>query len=325
MPYIKNPSFHPHPQLSRLVAPLPARKRRELEHRLSRCNHSTPIRIWKNYILVDFESYDYCQKHKITVDVSYLAFRNEEEATIWICKNQYNREDISDEMQRYIIGRRFTAEKTIKNRKAAAIKQLAKEQMQLNGTPSVFLPPDIIYDNTQATLTEMLGSEYHVAPQTVRKYAVYASMIDQLYDTEPAFTKKILQGEIYIGHDSLAEVTAMNAGELSQLCKYFLGSTERRPSYTKYKAMLESGKKKPQKQPPSAGSIKEMPEYDPDSEVSSLTLTIPSWIGSIQRAERNSDFSRITERAREKLIAELVNLIHIADNTIISLKEKRHG
>lgn len=145
MPYIKNPSFHPHPQLSRLVAPLPARKRRELEHRLSRCSHSTPIRIWKNYILVDFESYDYCLKHKITVDVSYLAFRSEEEATIWICKNQYNREDI------------------------------------------------------------------------------------------------------------------------------------------------------------------------------------PSWIGSIQRAERNSDFSKITERAREKLISELINLIHIADNTIILLKEKRHG
>lgn len=325
MPYIKNPSFHPHPRLSRLVAPLPTRKWRELEHNLSRCSHSLPIRIWKNYILVDFEVYEYCLKHKITVDVSYLAFRSEEEATIWLCKNQYSRADLSDEMQRYIIGQRFTAEKTIKNRKVAAIKQRTKEQIELTGTPSVFLPPDIVHDTTQATLAEELGAEYHVAPQTVRKYAVYASMIDQLYDAEPAFTKKILRGEIHIGHESLAEVTAMNAGELMRLSKYFLESTERRPSYTKYKAMLETSKKKPPQQLPSTGSIKEMPEYDPDSEVSSLTLTIPSWIGSIQRAERNSDFSKITERARARLISELINLIHIADNTIISLKEKHHG
>lgn len=325
MPLIKNPSFIPHPQLSRLVAPLAPRKQRELVRNLARWGCSDPIRIWQNYVLVDLEAYDYCIKHNIAVNVRYIAFQCLEDATAWICKSQFSREDISEAMRRYIIGAHFRAEKQRRIREVSTAKQLTKDQVQPKGAHSVFTVTDNLFETSLTRTAEILASQYHVSAATVRKYATYATMMDQLYSMEPALAAKVMRGEIYIGYDNLLEVTSMNAGDVVRLSKYFLEGPDRRPTYTKFKAMLEKSREKPQQAVPPPGSIKEMPEYDPDAEVSSLALTIPSWIGSIQRAERNSDFFKITERARAKLIYELNNLIFTANNTISALKEKQHG
>lgn len=63
-----------------------------------------------------------------------------------------------------------------------------------------------------------------------------------------------------------------------------------------------------------APEIKQMPKYDPDAELSSLTLTIPSWISSIERTRNTADFEYVSKDAIYKMNLQLQILqeaIHI--------------
>lgn len=54
--------------------------------------------------------------------------------------------------------------------------------------------------------------------------------------------------------------------------------------------------------------IKNMPEYNPDAEVTGLTLTVPSWGSSIYRVLNKADLGNITPQARDKLVVALSDL-----------------
>jgi hypothetical protein len=64
-----------------------------------------------------------------------------------------------------------------------------------------------------------------------------------------------------------------------------------------------------------------MPEFDPDASITELTLTIPHWVGSIQRTQSHTDFSIISDGARKKLIEALTNLEEIAFELLILIQE----
>lgn len=66
--------------------------------------------------------------------------------------------------------------------------------------------------------------------------------------------------------------------------------------YARHKA-----KKKSSKEP----IIKQMPAYDPDAEISSLTLTIPTWISSMNRTKSIAKFSEVTTNGLCKLEQQL--------------------
>ena len=73
-------------------------------------------------------------------------------------------------------------------------------------------------------------------------------------------------------------------------------------------------------------SVKDMPEYDPDAEITGLTLTIPSWCSSIERAMRNADFTKLSPLAKEKLLLALFELEDKIENLIDTIKEDEyHG
>ena len=61
-------------------------------------------------------------------------------------------------------------------------------------------------------------------------------------------------------------------------------------------------------------SVKDMPAYDPDAEITGLTLTIPSWSSSIDRTKNKADLSSISDNARVRLAEALAELqIKIAE------------
>lgn len=55
-------------------------------------------------------------------------------------------------------------------------------------------------------------------------------------------------------------------------------------------------------------TIKTMPAYDPDTEVAGLTLTIPSWMSSIDRTKSMAQLEAISPAARQNLLAALTEL-----------------
>ena len=70
-----------------------------------------------------------------------------------------------------------------------------------------------------------------------------------------------------------------------------------------------------------AVSIKSMPMYDPDAEIASLALTIPSWQSSIERVKNTMHIGETTQEARVRLIERLIELNTTVYRMIRFLKE----
>ena len=306
-----------------MVAPLSEAQRSELQARLIQNGCSTPIRVWENIVLVDYDAYEICKAHNIPITISRIRLGSMEEAVAWVCKNQLMRKDIPEKLRQYLIGKRFLAEKALGAHEAQKARRTASSEM--TNTVIIDTSP---YDATATKTCERLGLEYHICFVTVRKYSNFASILDYIRAKEPALAHKILYGEIKISYEHLMEISQLSQTEFLRMTRYFLKGPDRRPTYIKFRATLENGHKKDAVQtsvaPP--GTIKDMPVYDPDGEVCSLALTIPSWIGSINRTQSVSDFTKVSESAGAKLIYELDRLVFTVEGIRAKLvKEVYHG
>ena len=54
--------------------------------------------------------------------------------------------------------------------------------------------------------------------------------------------------------------------------------------------------------------IRQMPVYNPDSEINSLCMTINSWISSMERVHNSVNYSTITIDAADRLLNQLTAL-----------------
>ncbi len=71
------------------------------------------------------------------------------------------------------------------------------------------------------------------------------------------------------------------------------------------------------------GAIKNMPEYDPDAEISALAFTVPSWTSSINRVRTNAKLSETSDNACERLSAAFDDLKISIDKTLSAIKERK--
>ena len=69
-------------------------------------------------------------------------------------------------------------------------------------------------------------------------------------------------------------------------------------------------------------SVKDMPAYDPDAEITGLTLTIPSWASSIDRTRSKADLRIVSDKARGRLAEALTELQHKVSDMLTALKEE---
>lgn len=71
--------------------------------------------------------------------------------------------------------------------------------------------------------------------------------------------------------------------------------------------------------------IKKQPAYDPNAEIASLSLTIPSWNGTIKRVTQNTDFTKTSKEARQKLLRQLYDLYAAITPLIDHLREEKQN
>ncbi len=69
--------------------------------------------------------------------------------------------------------------------------------------------------------------------------------------------------------------------------------------------------------------IKQTPPYDPDAEIASLYLTIPSWTATIKRTKESNSFSEASGQAKENLMNRLLSLKDITETMIQILQNER--
>ena len=66
--------------------------------------------------------------------------------------------------------------------------------------------------------------------------------------------------------------------------------------------------------------IKQMPAFDPDAEIISLTLTIPSWVDSIKRKCSNLSLENNSSQAVDGLIEAMTKLCKECNSIIVKVR-----
>jgi hypothetical protein len=124
---------------------------------------------------------------------------------------------------------------------------------------------------------EKLGGEYRVSGKTVKKYGSYARAIDKLSQKEPELISNILTGEVKISQDDIRALSKRYSATINDVKNKLKNKENNFINYSNIRKVIPPQKEKI--------TVKDMPAYDPDAEISSLTLTIPSWISSIERTK----------------------------------------
>ena len=291
-----------------LVQPLRKPALRRVVQNLENSGCSEPFPVWRMCLLESFEKYEACQRLQIPFTYREYDFPCREAAFVWVCASQLSRKDLTEEWQKYLIGIQYGAERV-------AIAQKTQPNLDLNldildevellsneGAPAT-LP-------SGRAIANRIGDVNHISWNTVIKYAEYARMIDALRRTHPPIANHILLGNLRVSHDMVMTLSKMSAGQLEDVYQRLKRSGHGQSKNKNMRAIIMDGGVSPVKERKTSGpSVKDMPSYDPDAEITALTYTIPSWGESIRRVREKVDFGTVTVPAKRKIADALARLM----------------
>lgn len=279
-------------EFQKLIPELTKEESDTLEELLLKEGCREPICVWNDYIIDGHNRYFLCHKNNIPFNFQEVPdLKTKEDVLDWMCANQLGRRNISEKTRMYLIGKRFNLEKkgVQGNNNATGINQYSiKEKIEKSKT------------------SEKLAEEYNVSPVSIYRYARFANAIDNISKKESTLANRILNGQI--------KFTRADVNNLSNQTEKDLGNINKKLSKHKIgKSSLAKNKLLAKFKQASA-----IPDYDPDSDVISLALTIPYWIDSVDRIINKKDIKDVSKNAKWKLITELGNLdIKIKEITLI--------
>ena len=291
-------------EFKELIPPLSKEEFNLLEENILKFGCIDPICTWNNTIIDGHNRYSICTKHNLKFNIQAFNFELREEAKDWICANQLGRRNISDETRKYLIGKRYEMEKILLNNPGGKnqYSKIYKENEEIKEER----------DRNHRPVTAIkLGKEYNVSTRTVLTYANYSKAIDKLNTEEPDLTQKILNGEIKVPQNQVIRISKLSPKIKNKIQKYLKKETNSTDYLIKPKTVANEKKYK----------IKEMPEYDPNAELVSLSFTIPSWIESLDRVLSLSKYKTATKDVKNKVKKELHNLEFSIGTMLLALEE----
>lgn len=278
------------PRLRLLVLPLTDSEYAELEKELLMAGSQKQVQCWYNCIISEFERVQICKEYHIPFQVVQVNFRSEVEIVAQICKRELRERMLPPDMQRYLIGTLYNAERIIAAHRVAGTDRYKEKQhreaSRAKGQADVRL----------SHIRERLGTQYHLNPATITRYATYAEGIDNIFQQDPQMAERILRGEVKMPVDVVRSYATPDG----------IGSCVE-------KTASENNTLDRQENAPAGPSVKDMPEFDPDAEINSLALTVPSWVWSLNRTRSIARISLTTDVGRARLSEELRQLISSAD------------
>lgn len=297
--------------LQRLKQPLSVEAQLELKQYLLSYGCNEPILVWGDIIIDGANRYDICKSNSISFRTIDANITSKDEAYVLVCKQQLLREDIVYEMRKYLIGRLYRAEvnsKTVKTinsnriRRQYALGKASRKQ-------------DILLE---------VSSYLDLSTGTVIKYGIFAKCIDNIRRNDPSIAKGILEGRIKISHENVVRLEACSSWELKLISNAVdpdkvshIMSTDIDKALQHRSIADPMQASKGRSVDDSELPIRKMPEYDPDSDLSSLIYTIPAWINSVTRAQGKTDFQQITPAVKDRTIIQLNRLL----TAVFSLEE----
>ena len=298
-----------------LIPPLNKAEYAELEKSIRKEGCREPLVTWNGYLIDGHNRYDICTRLNIKYKVVNMPFESEEDAVSWICSNQLGRRSISEETRKYLIGKRYEAEKIIGERQSnRGVNQYTPESKRPVGRPAS--------NDYRHRTADKLGKEYHVSHGTIKNYGSFSRVVDRIGERAPALATQILSGKVKISQKGLNELVGMNDSEMDSVTTSIAERGEYVPYHNTRKEIHDLAKRT---ETQSAPSVKDMPAYDPDAEAVGLTLTIPTWASSITRVDGIMDKSKISPKARKKLIDALHMLKSKINQMLLELGEEENN
>lgn len=303
-----------------LIRPLYRQEYLQLEANILADGCRDPISVWNGVIIDGHNRYEICTRHGIPFSVQEIEFECREAAIAWICANQLGRRNLTDETRKFLIGLQYENEKIVNNRKNA----LGHNQhTQSEGSSAEDgQPNEVEAVNTRSKTAKRIAEANHISHGTVEKYAIYTRALEEIGRKEPKLVPKILSGRYKISHNSVLELARLSTQEVRSINRRLERSQTPYARYmTTRKEIQNSSRSDEPKQVFSPPSIKDMPMYDPDAEITGLTLTIPSWASSITRIKNGQDLKNASDPAKNKLLAELLSLMNTINAMLDAIKE----
>lgn len=294
-----------------LIPPLSPKEYEQLEANIIADGCREPIVIWNGYIIDGHNRYEICKKHHIGYKVKEMSFESRDEAVVWICTNQLGRRNIAEETRKYLIGIQYETEKVINKKKNA----MGRNQYSSGASQDTTEHPL----NTGVRTAQRIADENHISSGTVQKYGIYAKSLDIIEEKCPDLVSKILSGKYKISHESVCELAKKTSDELKKISRKMSRNQMPYIKYCNSRSVIKNSETEvsmPNSSTASIGSIKKMPVYDPDSEITRLTLTIPSWISSIQKTRSSIKINEASESAKDKLMQSLLDLENEEDKLL---------
>lgn len=294
-----------------LIRPLSGAEYLQLEANIKKDGCRDPIITWKGFIIDGHNRYEICRKHRIPYETKEMHFESKDEVIIWICANQLGRRNISEETRKYLIGVQYELEKVVNQKRNAAgnNQHTQRPDYQTRLDDAAYRRALAAQTINHHTTAGRIAADNHVSHGTVQKYGQYSRALDSIKEKCPELFPKLLSGRYKISHQNLIELSKLSAAEIRKIVKRIDGTSQ---SFAAYKdTRTEMQRATTQKRIPTtatAPSVKDAAKFDPDAEITSLSLTIPTWISSLSRVEKVTDFQCISDEARLKTTEALKNL-----------------
>jgi hypothetical protein len=276
------------------------------------------IAVWNGIIIDGHNRYEICHNINISFEVLEMDFNKRDEVIAWICSNELYKKNISYETKKYLIGKRYDAEKVIGAKYLSVNKQFLVKDVC-----TMLLDEENI--NSKKTAIQ-LGKEYGIAQSTIYKHGVYARTIDAIFEKAPDIARKILSGKLKISHENLIELSRHPKENIKNLNNNISSEQIEHIIYSEMRHELQWKKSPSSSIRPSVRTdiqIKQMPKYDPDADISSLMLTIPSWVSSIKRTRLSANLRHVSDSARDKLQNQLIDLKNTIEGMLNAIEEEK--
>lgn len=176
------------PEFEKVIPPISLAEFIQLEENiLTEGQILTPIAVWNGMIVDGHNRFKILQKYPhIPYTIKEMKFENRYEAIAWMCNQQLGRRNLRPEHFKYLIGRRYSAEKQIK--------RLRDEKGQ-------FLPgghDDHLDDGLKTS--ERIAQEIGKSERYVRRAEDFADGLDIADEIMPGAKDKVLNGEVKVQH-----------------------------------------------------------------------------------------------------------------------------
>ena len=310
------------PEFERFVPPMTSKERELLEESILQEGCRDAIVVWDSIILDGYNRYDICIKHGLPFQIKHMNFDSRDEAISWICINQMARRNITEETRRYLIGKRYEAEKRIGVRNITGRNQYSEKEVspKFRGKAQ--------RQQLKYGLSGRIGIEYNMAHSTIEKLGRYAQAVDRIAEVEPRVVPHILSGAVQISQDNMIDLGKLTDRQIKAVAASIPYNMDYRLSRDHIISALRRDKMCDTQQEGmeipdvKVQSVKDMPAYDPDAEVSALTLTIPSWRISIDRVRSSANMQQVSSKAKASLCKELDSLRKTIDDLSRIIREE---